>query len=143
MCVHVFGKLDSPCLANYTLKKTAIDQKAKYNYDIIDAVHKNFYMDDYLGSYGNMDLVKETVVNVTKLLSEGGFRLTKWILNSNSLLEVVPQSEIAKSSIEENSMKNETEQILGMMWNCNRDTLNVLRIVINQIQALKEAFLVT
>ena len=50
MCVHLFGKLDSPCVANYTLKKTAIDQKAKYNYDIIDAVHKNFYMDHYLGS---------------------------------------------------------------------------------------------
>ena len=24
MCVHVFGKLDSPCIANYTLKKTAV-----------------------------------------------------------------------------------------------------------------------
>ena len=84
MCVHVFGKLDSPCVANYTLKKTAIDQKAKYNYTIIDAVHKNIYMDDYLGSYRNIDLAKETVVNVTKLLSEGGFRLTKWISNSFS-----------------------------------------------------------
>ena len=31
MCEHVFGKLGSPCVANYTLKKTAIDQKAKYN----------------------------------------------------------------------------------------------------------------
>ena len=47
---YVCTRLDSPCVANYTLKKTAIDQKAKYNYDIIDAVHKNFYMDHYLGS---------------------------------------------------------------------------------------------
>ena len=45
-----FEKVDSPCVVNYTLKKTAIDQKAKYNYDIIDAVHKNFYVDHYLGS---------------------------------------------------------------------------------------------
>ena len=125
MCVHVLGKLDSPCVTNYTLRKTAIDQKANYNYDIIDAVHKNFYIDNYLGSYGNMDLAKETVVNVTKLLSEGGFRLTKWISNFNSLLEVLPQSEIAKCSIEDNSMKNETEKIPGMMWNYKRDTLNV------------------
>ena len=102
MCVHVFGKLHSPCVANYTLKKTAIDQKTKYNYDIIDAVHKNVYMDDYLGSYKNIDLAKETVVNVTKLLSEGEFRLTKWISNSNSLLEVLPQAEMGKSSIEDN-----------------------------------------
>ena len=82
-------------LWSYTLKKITIDHKGKYNYkckykysyDIIDAVHKNFYMDDYLGSYGNTDLAKETVVNITKLSSQGRFRLTKWISNSNSLLE--------------------------------------------------------
>ena len=45
-----FEKVDSSCVVNCTLKKTAIDQKAKYNYDIIDAVHKNFYVDHYLGS---------------------------------------------------------------------------------------------
>ena len=86
LCVHLFGKLDSHCVANYSLKKTAIIQKTKYNYDIIDAVHKSVYMDDYLGSYRNIELAKETVINVTKLLSEGGFRLRKWISNSNSLL---------------------------------------------------------
>ena len=86
MCVHLFGKLDSHCVANYSLKKTVIIQKTKYNYDIIDAVHKSVYMDDYLGSYRNIELAKETVINVTKLLSEGGFRLRKWISNSNSLL---------------------------------------------------------
>ena len=42
MCAPVFEKLNSPCVANYTLKKTAIDQKVKYNYDIIEAVHRNF-----------------------------------------------------------------------------------------------------
>ena len=125
MCVHVFGKLDSPCVVNYTLKKTATDQKAKYNYNIIDAVHKNFYMDDYLGSYRNIDFAKETVANVMKVLSEGGFRLTKWISNSNSLFEVLLKSEIAKSRRKDNSMKNETEKILGIIWNYKKDILNV------------------
>ena len=74
MCAPVFGKLNSPCVANYTLKKTAIDQKVKYNYDIIEAVHRNFQMDNYLGSYRKIDLGKETVVNITKLLSEGGYQ---------------------------------------------------------------------
>ena len=36
--------------------------------------YMEFYIDDYLESYRNIDLVKETVVNVTKLLSEGEFR---------------------------------------------------------------------
>ena len=49
MCVHVFGTLDSPCVTICTLRKTAIHQKTKYNYDIIGAFHKNFYINDYLG----------------------------------------------------------------------------------------------
>ena len=98
-------------------------------------------MDDYLGSYRNIDLAKETVVNVTKLLSEKGFRL-KWISNSNSLLEVLPQSEIAKSSIEDNSMKNETEEVLGIMWNYKKDTLNV-KYSSKSYPNTKEVFLVT
>ena len=48
MCAHLFGKLDWPCVVNYTLKKKAIDHKAEYNYNIIDAVHKNLYINDYL-----------------------------------------------------------------------------------------------
>ena len=48
MCVHLFGKLDWPCVVNNTLKKKAIDHKAEYNYNIIDAVHKNLYINDYL-----------------------------------------------------------------------------------------------
>ena len=73
--------------------------------------------------------MKETVANLANLLSAGEIRLTKWISNSNSLLEVLPQSEIAKSSIEDNSMRNETEKILGILSNYKKDMLNV--IVIN------------
>ena len=37
ICVHLLGKLDLSCVANYTLKKIAIVQKS---HDIVDAVHK-------------------------------------------------------------------------------------------------------
>ena len=50
----LFGKLDSPYIANYTLKITTIDHEAKYNHEIIDAVHKSVYIKDYLGTYRNM-----------------------------------------------------------------------------------------
>ena len=59
-----------------------------------------------------------------KLSSKGGFTITKWISNSNTLL-VLLQQEIAKSSIEINSIPNETEKILGILWNFKKDTLNV------------------
>ena len=129
MCLHFFGKLDWPCVVNYTLKKTAIDHRAKYNHDIIDAVHMDdymeFYIDDYLESYRNIDLAKETVVNVTKLLSEGEFRQTTWMFNSNSPLKVLSLSEAGKSSIEDSSMKNGTKNIPEIMWNYEKASLNV------------------
>ena len=45
----------------------------------MDAVHKNFYVYDYLGLPRNNDSAKESFVNITKLLPDGRFRLRKWI----------------------------------------------------------------
>ena len=45
----------------------------------MDAVHKNFYVYDYIGLHRNNDSAKESFVNITKLLPDGRFRLRKWI----------------------------------------------------------------
>ena len=57
----------------------AIGHKAKYNHNIIDAVYKIFHMGYYLVLYRNTDSANVSVVDIKKLLSVGGFRLTKWI----------------------------------------------------------------
>lgn len=38
-------------MANYTLKRTAIDHKAKYIHNTADAEHKSFNMGNYLGPH--------------------------------------------------------------------------------------------
>ena len=120
MCVHLFGKLDSPCIANYILKRTATDNKSNFHQDIIDSVHNNFYMDDYLGSYDSIVSATETVTNITTLLEKGGFRLTKWLSNSSTLIDSIPVSERAKpipsKSIMVNNFSIDTkEKILRIM----------------------------
>ena len=52
MCTLLVGKLESRCVANYTLKKTTIDHKAKSNHDIIDVVHKKLL-------YGRLFRIKQ------------------------------------------------------------------------------------
>ena len=42
MMVHVFGKADSPCCANWALKCTTLDQKESVSKNVIDAVLHNF-----------------------------------------------------------------------------------------------------
>ena len=44
--VHIFGKIDSPCTANWVIKRTASDQSSQYENEIIEAIKQNFYMDD-------------------------------------------------------------------------------------------------
>lgn len=51
MCLQFFWNTDSPCMANYTLKRTAIDHKAKYIHNTADAEHKSFNMGNYLGPH--------------------------------------------------------------------------------------------
>ena len=61
MNVHLFGKIDSPCCANWSLKKTALDQKDIYPENIVLKILDNFYMDDYLDSFPEKDSTISTI----------------------------------------------------------------------------------
>ncbi|PFX13712.1 hypothetical protein AWC38_SpisGene22184 [Stylophora pistillata] len=81
MLVMIFGAASSPCTGNYVLRRTALD-----NYGVtafftgtIEAVEKNFYMDDFLKSVCDEATAVRMFYEMTSLLARGGFRLTKWI----------------------------------------------------------------
>ena len=50
MKVNLFGKVNSPCIANWTIKKTSADQSDSYDQISIKTIENNFYMDDFLSS---------------------------------------------------------------------------------------------
>ena len=52
MLVMIFGAASSPCMANYVLRKIALDNRedVSFSEDAIRSVEKNFYMDDFLKS---------------------------------------------------------------------------------------------
>ena len=64
MNVHLFGKIDSPCCANWSLKKTELDQKNIYPENIVLKILGNFYMDDYLDSFSEKDSTISTIKDV-------------------------------------------------------------------------------
>ena len=53
------------------------DQSSQYENEIIETIKQNFYMDDYLDCFAPQEKAIETVHKVIKILSTGGFRLTK------------------------------------------------------------------
>ena len=68
MNVHRFGKIDSPCCASWSLKKTATDQANNHCNSSIDKVLFNVYMDDYLESFTNRINATKTIHDVTPVV---------------------------------------------------------------------------
>ena len=46
MMVHIFGARPSPTVVNFTLQKTAEDNKEDYSAEVVKTVSDNFYVDD-------------------------------------------------------------------------------------------------
>ena len=91
MTMHLFGGVSSPSCANYALRKTADDNKANFAAEIVNSGKRNFYVDDCLKSVKLDEDAVRHVRDLTELLKKGGFRLTKWLSNSRTVVESVPE----------------------------------------------------
>lgn len=92
MLVMIFWGASSPCIANYVLRKPALEnrQDVAFFVDTIRSVKKNFYMDDPLKSVCDETTAVQMVREITSLLARGGFRLTKWISSTREVLSQIP-----------------------------------------------------
>ena len=99
MLVHLFGGASSPSCANFTLKKTAEDNKAAFDTITVETVKRNFYVNDCLKSVATNPGAVRLVGELREMLSKGGFRLTKWISNSRDVINCVPAFEHLQSRI--------------------------------------------
>ena len=75
--------------AIFCLKRAAEDNRGNFSEDAVNAVKKDFYVDDFIKSMKTVDKAKSLVDEVTSLPSEVGFRLTKWMSNSRDVLSVI------------------------------------------------------
>ena len=124
MRVHLFGAVSSPGCANYALRKTAQDTESKYDKEITESVQKDFYVDDFVKSVDSVESGKRTAHDVTKMLQEGGFKLTKWSGN-REVLESIPVEHRAKDikNVDLNHDKFPKQRALGVQWCVESDQL--------------------
>lgn len=122
MTVHVFGATDSPCCANYCLKRTAEDNRGEYEPIVIDTVLRHFYVDDMLRALKNEEIAIQVANDLMSLLAKGGFRLTKFMSNSRTVLEAIPNDKRAVPSIDLDLDELPIERALGVGWNVEEDT---------------------
>ena len=142
MQVVVFGAKSSPAMANYALQRTAQDYTGSVSESKAarDAVHSNFYMDDFLRSEKTPEAAARTQQEMTKMLASGGFRLTKWLSNSRQVLENIPAAERALGDIDLSRHTLPTERTLGVIWDSEEDTFS-FRVNKTDAQATKREVL--
>ena len=125
MKVHIFGKIDSPWIANWVIKRTVSDQSSQYENEIIETIKQNFYMDDYLDCFQSQEKAIETVHKVIKILSTGGFRLTKWLSNSKYILKTLPPAERSPKVVNLDLNDIPIERALGIACDPQEDILQI------------------
>ena len=90
MTSHIFGATDSPSCANFCLKRAAEGIKGRFSDEVVSAFDRGFYVDDFVKSVKTVTEASSLAGKVTCLLSEAGFRLTKWMSNSREVLSKIP-----------------------------------------------------
>ena len=72
MSVHILGKIDSPCIANWVVRKTAKEQTKSYSKKAIESILEHFYMNDFLDSFSSQPESINTCKEISEILKKGG-----------------------------------------------------------------------
>ena len=133
MLVHIFGAKDSPTCCNYALKRTARDNASSYEALTIETALKSFYVDDLLKSVRDEETAVTLSLELISLLSRGGFRLCKFMSNSEDVLKALPEAEVLERvsvDLDSESM----QRALGVFWDTKNDVLT-FKFAIELVQA--------
>ena len=126
MNVPLFGKSDSPCVANFALKKAGADKKDVMLPSVVTSIDQDFSMDDFLRSDNSEEYFTRITKTVISVFKECGLRLTKFVWNNQDILNQFPESEIlSKKAIAEQSDQESTHKALGILRNVKTDELRI------------------
>ena len=124
MCVLLYGAVSSPGVANFALKKCALNCRERFGDEAFFTVMRNFYVDDLLKSEDNDNEAAEIATRVNKICASTGFNLTKFVSPSLEVISRLPPKKRAKFIDDVNIPGPETiERALGVTWCVERDTL--------------------
>lgn len=123
MQVHIFGAASSPCVANSALKRTASDNAQDFSPETVNAVKRNFYVDDALPSTDSEASAGKLALEMTEILARGGFNLTKFTSNNKSVLSMIPEEKRANPGLNLDLEELPVERALGVRWFAETDEL--------------------
>ena len=92
--VLFFGAVSSPSCATFPLRQTTALFGQSCSSSAVNAIQHGFCVDDCLVSVATEKEAIETVADMRRILSCGGFNLTKWLSNNWSVMGTVPEEPV-------------------------------------------------
>ena len=128
MLVHIFGATSSPSICGYALRRTAADNSDDFSPETIDAVLRDFYVDDLLKSFETTSQAVEVTRELQELLARGGFQLTKVMSNEREVLNAFPPEHRAPAvkNLDIKLDRLPMDRALGIHWDVEADTFNLV-----------------
>ena len=120
MNVHLFGGTWCPSCSSFALRRVAIDNQQDFMIETVYTVKRNFYVDDCLKSVKDETEAVLLIQELRSLLSKGGFRLTKFMSNSERVLASVPLKERSEG-VKYIDFELNYERALGISWSVSED----------------------
>ena len=124
LTVHLFGGTWCPSASTYALRQSIQHFGQNHSKEAKDAIENNFYIDDYLKTFGSAEEAIQVSKEVEDLLHKGGFKVTKWLSNNKDVLQKWPEEERAPKTKEMKFDDSVCERALGVYWNIENDTLS-------------------
>ena len=137
MTVHIFGATDSPCAANFTLRRSADDNAKAFDPAAVETVKRNFYVDDLLKSVGTPTEAITLADQLVKLCAKGGFNLIKFQSNDRQVLGEIPVKKRAALSLDLDLDELPIERALGMQWRIETDTLGFKTVQLDKPNTMR------
>ena len=123
---HIFGAKSSPTCVNYALQEVGRDCRDE-NGIVAKLINRNFLMDDFVKSVASEEEAVDVYRSLRKSLAERDFQLTKWICNSEKVMEEIPSEDRSVSLSKTFEAEPLAPSILGLQWNMESDSLEICR----------------
>ena len=125
MLVVIFGARCSPFIANYVLRRALSDEATVQQAVDDSSLSASFYVDDFLRSEKTSEAALAVMNRVTSLLSQGGFKLTKWRSSHPELLQHVLEDDRDETQKTLTSCEGGSKKALGCVWSPSEDKLSI------------------
>ena len=139
MNVHIFGAVSSPSVCQFVLLRTAEDNQKDFP-EVTDLVQSSFYVDNFLKSFEGE---REAITNcqqLSEMLKRGGFRLTKWLSSSRTLMSEIDCKERLDPTLDLEFDPLPTEKTLGIFWDSDADDFLFRIKTLHQAKTKREIF---